>query len=154
MKEDEASMTKNDAVARSSPWALAVMVALAIVHPGCGGDSGTGSSGSNTFTNTVNNVGVLQPAIFSFTATRNGTADVEVNWNNGGNDIDIYATGASCPDIDSVVNGACQIIVSEESSTLKPERFSFGVSSGGSYKVWALNFGPGTESITGRITIR
>jgi hypothetical protein len=145
-------MMKNDAVRRSSPWALAVMVALAIVHPGCGGDSGTGSS--NTITSTVNNVAVLDGAVFPFTATRNGTADVEVNWNNGGNDIDIYATGGNCPDLTSVVNGACQIIVSEESSTLKPERFSFGVSNGGSYKIWALNFGPGSESITFRITSR
>ena len=145
-------MTKNDAVRRSSPWALAVMVALAIVHPGCGGDSGTGSN-SNTFTSTVNNVTVLNAAVFSFTATRNSTADVEVNWNNGSNDIDIYATGANCPDFDTLFNGGCQVIVSEESGTLKPERFSFGVSSGGSYKVWAFNLGPGTESITGRITV-
>jgi hypothetical protein len=152
MKEGEAGMMKNDAVRRGSRWALAVMVALAIVHPGCGGDSGTG--GSQTQTSTVNNVAVLDGAVFSFTATRNGTAEVEVNWNNGGNDIDIFATGGSCPNLPTLINGGCQIIVSEESSTLKPERFTFGVSDGGSYKVWALNFGPGTESITTRVTVR
>ena len=147
-------MMKNDAVRRSSPWGLAVMVALAVVHPGCGGDSGTGPSGSTTQTSTVNNVAVLDGAVFSFTAPRNGTTDVEVNWNNGNNDIDIFATGGSCPNLDSVVNGACPILAIEESSTLKPERFSFGVSNGGSYKVWARNYGPGVESITFRITVR
>jgi hypothetical protein len=145
---------KNDAVRRSSPWALAVMVALAVFHPGCGGDSGSGPSGSTTISNTQNNVGVLESSFFLFTSSRNGTADVEVNWNNAGNDIDIFATGGNCPDINAVLDGGCQILASDASATAKPERFSFSVSNGGSYKVFALNFGPGSESITIRVTVR
>ena len=148
-------MTNNRGPRLGGRWGVPLAAGFAILQVCCGSDTaGPNETFSQTQTSTVNNVAVLDGAVFSFTATRNGTADVEVNWNNGGNDIDIFATGGSCPNLASVINGDCQIIVSEESSTLKPERFSFGVSDGGSYKVWALNFGPGVESITFRITVR
>ena len=145
-------MSKSEAV-RRNPWALAVLVALAVVLPGCGSDNSSGPNGNDVISDTQN-VPVLSASFLQFTAQRNGSVDADVNWNNGNNDIDIYATLASCPNLDSLLGGACQILALEESATLKPERFTFSVSNGTAYRVWALNLGPGNETVTIRLTAR
>jgi hypothetical protein len=150
MKEDEAHMMKNDAVRRSRGWAVALAVVLAIVHPGCGSDSTGPNNQTVTDTRTVP---VLGFSFLAFTAQRNGTVDVDVNWGNAGNDIDIYATTGSCPDLDTLFNGGCQVFASSESATAKPERISFGVSNGSAYKVFAFNLGPSSDNVTITVTI-
>jgi len=141
-------MIKRDAVQRSSPWALGLMVALALVNPGCGSDN---NNGSDTFTDS-RNLAVLEAFGLIFTAQRNGTVDVNVNWNNSNNDIDIYVTAGNCPNIDALLNGNCNVIAFSESGSAKPETLTFGASNGQLYTTWALNLGPGSDTATIRLT--
>jgi hypothetical protein len=141
-------MITNDRVRRSRRWAMGLAVALAIVHPGCGGND---NDGEETFTDSAT-LGVLGAFRLQFTAQRNGTVDANVNWNDGNNDIDIYATAGNCPDFDTVLAGGCSVIALSESSTAKPERLTFNISNNTVYAVWALNLGPGTENVTITLT--
>jgi len=143
-------MMKRDAVRRTSRWAVGLMTALALGLPGCGGDS---DNGSDTFTDS-RNLAVLEAFGLIFTAQRNGTVDVNVNWNNGGNDIDIYVTAGNCPNIDSLLNGNCNVIAFSESATAKPETLTFGATNGQLYTTWALNLGPSSDTVTIRLDAR
>ena len=143
-------MITNDSARRSRRWAVGLAVALAIVHPGCGGNN---DNGPETFTDSAT-LGVLGAFPLQFTAQRNGTVDVNVNWNDGGNDVDVYATAGTCPDRDTLLAGGCTVITLSESSTAKPERLNFNVSNGTTYTVWALNLGPGTDTVTITLTAR
>ena len=142
-------MMKSDAVRRSSRWATAVMVALAIVHPGCGKNN----NGPETFSDS-RNLAVLDAFGLVFTAQRNGTVDATVNWNNSGNDIDIYATAGSCASFNAVLAGSCNVIALSESATAKPETLTFAASNGTVYTVWAFNLGPGSDTVTILLTAR
>ena len=144
---------KSDVVRRSSRWAMALMVALAIVHPGCGGNNSSGPSGTETFTDS-RTIAVLDAFGLVFTAQRNGTVDANVNWNSSGNDIDIYATAGNCASFDVVLNGGCNVIAFSESGTAKPETLTFSASNGTTYRVWAFNLGPGSDTVTIRLTAR
>jgi hypothetical protein len=146
-------MMKSDAVRRSSRWAMAFLAALAIVLPGCGGNNTSGPNGTETFTDS-RTLAVLDAFGIVFTAQRNGTVDANVNWNSSGNDIDIYATAGNCSGIDAVLNGNCNVIAFSESGSAKPETLSFGASNGTTYRVWALNLGPGSDTVTIRLTAR
>jgi hypothetical protein len=141
---------KSDAVRRNSPWALALMVALAVVHPGCGGNN---NNGAETFSDS-RNLAVLDAFGLVFTAQRNGTVDANVNWNNSGNDVDIYVTAGSCASFDLVLSANCNVIAFSESATAKPETLTFGASNGTLYTVWAFNLGPGSDTVTIRLTAR
>ena len=142
-------MRKNDAVRRNRLGAVGLAIALAVVHPGCGSDD----DGEETFTETET-LSVLEPFGLVFTAQRNGTVDAEVDWNSGNNDIDIYATAGTCANFDVLLGGGCNIITLSESGSAKPERLTFSVSDGTVYTVWALNLGPGTDTVTIRLTAR
>ena len=142
-------MRKNDAVRRNRLGAVGLAIALAVVHPGCGSDD----DGEETFTDTET-LSVLEPFGLVFTAQRNGTVDAEVDWNSGNNDIDIYATAGTCANFDVLLGGGCNIIALSESGSAKPERLTFSVSDGTVYTVWALNLGPGTDTVTIRLTAR
>ena len=143
-------MITNDRVRRSRRWAVGLAVALAIVHPGCGGNN---DNEPETFTNSAT-LGVLGTFQLQFTAQRNGTVDANVNWNDANNDVDIYATAGPCPDFDTILAGGCSVIALSESSTAKPERLNFNVTSNTVYAVWAINLGPGTENVTITLTAR
>jgi hypothetical protein len=153
MKEGEADMIKSEAVRRRSRWGVVLMAVLAVVLPGCGGDNSSGPNGTETFTDS-RTLAVLEAFGIVFTAQRNGTVDANVNWNSSNNDIDIYATAGTCPSIDAVLNGSCNVIAFSESGTAKPETVSFGASNGTTYRVWALNLGPGSDTVTIRLTAR
>jgi hypothetical protein len=142
-------MTKNDAVRRSRLGAVGLAVALAVILPACGSDD----EGEEIFTDTET-LSVLEPFGLVFTAQRNGTVDTEVDWNSSNNDIDIYATAGTCANFDVLLAGGCSIIALSESGSAKPERFTFDVSDGTVYTVWALNLGPGTDTVTIRLTAR
>ena len=144
-------MKKSEAV-RRSPWALAVLLALAVVLPGCSSDNDNGN-GTEVFTDS-RTVAVLDAFGLVFTAQRNGTVEANVNWNNSGNDIDIYATAGNCADFNAVLNGNCNVVAFSESGTAKPEVMSFGANNGTTYRVWAFNLGPNTDTVTIRLTAR
>jgi hypothetical protein len=143
-------MMKSDAVRSHSRWALAVMVALAIVHPGCGNNS---TNPDETISDS-RTLSVLGSFSLPFTAQRNGTVNANVNWNSSGNDIDIYATLGTCPSFDVLFNGGCNVIAASESNTAKPETLTFSVSSGNVYSLLAVNIGPGSDTVTITLTAR
>jgi hypothetical protein len=143
-------MMKSDAVRRSRRWALVLAAALAIVHPGCGSNN---NNDGETFSDS-RNLGVLDSFGLVFTAQRNGTVDANVNWNSSNNDIDIYATSGTCANIDVLLAGGCNVITFSESATAKPETLTFGVSNGTIYTVFARNIGPGSDTVTIRLTAR
>ena len=143
-------MMKNDAVRRSRLCALALAVALAVIHPGCGNDS---SNGPETFTES-SPVSVLGFFALTFTAQRNGTVEVDVNWNSSGNDIDVYATAGTCANMEAVLAGSCNVVAFSDSGTAKPERISFSATTGQNYRVFAFNLGPGSDTVTIRLTAR
>jgi len=143
-------MIEKGRVRRRGGWAVGVAVALAIVHPGCGGNN---DNSPETFQQSQT-LSVLQPFGLVFTAQRNGTVDANVNWNDNNNDIDIYATAGTCASFDVLLAGNCNVITLSESGSAKPETLSFGVTNGTIYTVWALNLGPGTDTVTIRLTAR
>jgi len=143
-------MMKNDAVRRSRGWAVALAVALAILHPACGGDNN--GNGSETFTDSET-LSVLEPFGLVFTAQRNGVVEVDVNWNDSDNDIDVFVTRGTCANFDILLDGGCNVIASSD-STAKPERLNFNITSGTIYTVWAWNIGPGTDTVTIRLVAR
>jgi len=143
-------MIEKKRVRRRGGWAVGVALALAIVHPGCGGND---DNSPETFQQSQT-LSVLQPFGLVFTAQRNGTVDANVNWNDNSNDIDIYATAGTCASFDVLLAGNCNVITLSESGSAKPETLSFGVTNGTIYTVWALNLGPGTDTVTIRLTAR
>jgi hypothetical protein len=144
-------MIEKEPVRRKGGWAVAVAMALAMFHPGCGGNNN--DNGPETFEQSQS-LNVLGAFGLVFTAQRNGTVDANVNWNDNNNDIDIYATAGSCPSFDALLAGNCNVITLSESGSAKPETLSFSVTNGTIYTVWALNLGPGTETVTIRLTAR
>ena len=141
-------MNKSEAVRRSG-WALTVLLALAVVLPGCGSDNN--DNGTEVFTDS-RTVAVLDAFGLVFTAQRNGTVEANVNWNNSGNDIDIYVTAGNCADFNAVLNGNCNVIAFSESGSAKPEVLTFGATNNTTYRVWAFNLGPNSDTITIRLT--
>ena len=142
-------MIKSDAVRGSSRWALALMVALAVAHPGCG----KSNAGPEVFSDS-RTVAVLDNFGVVFTAQRNGTVDVDVNWTNSANDIDIYVASGTCATLDILLGGGCNVIAFSESATAKPETATFSATNGTTYSIFARHIGPGTDTITIRLTAR
>ena len=143
-------MIEKERVRRGAGWAVGVAVALAIVHPGCGGNN---DNGPETFEDSAT-LGVLDAFRLDFTAQRNGTVAANVNWNDGNNDIDIYATAGTCATFDVLLAGNCNVITLSDSESAKPETLSFNVTNGTAYTVWAWNLGPGTDTVTIHLTAR
>lgn len=139
-----------DSVRRGRRWALGLAAALAIVHPGCGGSN---DNGPETFTDSAA-LGVLGTFQLQFTAQRNGSVDANVNWNDSNNDVDIYATAGTCPNFDALLAENCDVIALSESGSAKPERLTFNATNGTVYTVWALNLGPGSDTVTITLTAR
>jgi hypothetical protein len=75
-----------------------------------------------------------------------GTIDVTADWP-GGDNIDIFATDASCPGFDAVSAGACPILAKADSTTTKPEKISFATAAGKIYTIWTANRGTQTEPV-------
>jgi hypothetical protein len=102
------------------------------VHTDLGGTNFTVRAGRSSFTNVD-----FPPA---------GTLDVTTNWP-GDDNIDVYATDASCPGFDSVTSGACPILAKGTSPTAKPERITFATQTGKIYTIWVVNLGATTEAV-------
>jgi hypothetical protein len=102
------------------------------VHTDLGGTNFTVRAGRSSFTNVD-----FPPA---------GTLDVTTNWP-GDDNIDVYATDASCPGFDAVTSGACPILAKGVSPTAKPERITFATQAGKIYTIWIVNLGSTTEAV-------
>ena len=102
------------------------------VHTDLGGTNFSVRPGRSSFTNVD-----FPPA---------GTLDVTINWP-GDNNIDVYATDASCPGFESVTSGACPILAKGDSPTAKPERITFTTQAGKIYTIWIVNLGTTTEAV-------
>jgi hypothetical protein len=129
---------------------MGLAVALAIVHPGCSNNS---DNEPETFTQSAQ-LGVLGAFAVQFTTQRDGAVDANVNWNDGNNDVDIYATAGPCASFDLLLQGGCSVIALSESGSAKPETLTFNVSGNTVYAVWAHNLGPGTDTVTTTLTAR
>ncbi len=139
---------------RLSGISLAAAVAAASVLPGCGGGSGqvTAPSGGGrqivTQLNWELEAGGFRGADISITSSgaTKGTLDAVVEWTLATNDINIYVTATACTP-EMFASQLCSYAAKADSRTTKPERVSFSVT-GGSYRIWFVNFGPTNESGT------
>lgn len=83
-----------------------------------------------------------------------GTVEVSADWTRAGNDIDVYATPGDCFDTPSALSIESCIVLAAGAGSAKPERLSFPGAAGGSYKVYVVNRGLETETVTVRLTVR
>jgi hypothetical protein len=142
---------------RLSVVSLAAALATASVLPGCGGGGSSGGvtapSGGGRQIVTQSNwtlvPGAWQSGDVSITgaSSTKGTLDAVVEWTFATNDVDIYVTATACTP-DMFVLQRCAYAAKADSATTKPERVSFSVSGGDTYRVWVVNFGPTNESGT------
>ena len=83
-----------------------------------------------------------------------GTIEVTADWTRAGNDIDVYATPGDCFDIPSALTINSCLVLAEAIGGDKPERLSFPGAAGGTYKVFVVNRGSETDTVTVRLTVR
>lgn len=124
---------------------VSLAAALAILHVCCGNNTTTGASETFAQTRTLP---VLESFGVAFTAQRNGIVDVNADWSSGANDIQVYAASGSCASVDVLRSGGCNVVAFSESATAKPETITFSALNGTAYTVFALNLGPGSDTVT------
>jgi hypothetical protein len=126
--------------------------------PACGGGGGGGGGGSVAGPTTPTRQIVTQQtwtadfgdvlqADVTITGSGAGTLDATVQWTFATNDVDLVATSTTCSPA-AFITDACTLLAEASSTTAKPERISFSVTGGSSYRIWIVNFGPGAESGT------
>ncbi len=91
------------------------------------------------------------PSFFPLTINGTGTATATLNWTFAANDLDIYVTSSTCSATTFAQVAACTPIAATTSTTAKPETVTFNVTPQ-TYRIWVLNFGPGSESGTLAVT--
>jgi hypothetical protein len=133
---------------------IAPVLAAALTLPGCGGGGYNPVTGSSQPQRTVigDRSWALQPletlaVDVKITGAGNGTLDATVEWTFATNDVDIYVTATACT-LEMFSAELCGYKAKADSTTSKPERLSFSVASGDSYRFWIVNFGPQAESGT------
>jgi hypothetical protein len=144
-------MTISRGLRLSGRWAVLLAVALAIVHVSCGSNDTSGPSETFSQTRTLP---VLESFGVAFAAQRNGTVDVNVDWSSAANDIQVYATEGSCASFATLQSGGCDVIARSESPTAKPETITFSALKGTTYTVFAVNLGPGSDTVTIQLIAR
>ena len=76
-----------------------------------------------------------------------GTVDATAEWTHASDDINLYVTATGCtPEMFAAQR--CGFKARADGPTAKPERLSFDVSGGDSYRIWIVNAGPGRETGT------
>ena len=132
---------------------LAALLAPSFLHPGCVGGTNL-LTGERQPERTVvsQQAWALDPLeIVSIdvrlTGLGNGTVDATVEWTLASNDVDLYVTAPACT-AEMFATERCAFKARSDSPTTKPERVSFDVSGGDSYRFWVVNFGPQRESGT------
>jgi hypothetical protein len=111
----------------------------------CGGeDSPTGASADGPTTFPARSFSDLSPngtTYGDYTVSANGTLQISADWQQSGNDIDIFITGTSCStgSYNDLLGGTgnCRSMASQIGLS-KPERLNHPVSSG-SYRIWVAS---------------
>ena len=135
---------------RSGWWKsclLLSVLASALLDPGCGGGGGGGGAvvGPTGPSRAVITEQGWQLEAFdltgvdiSITGSGTGTVEATVEWTFATNDVDIYVTATACT-AGQVAFDLCAYKAKADSATAKPERVSFSVSPGDSYRFWIVN---------------
>lgn len=76
-----------------------------------------------------------------------GTVDATAEWTHASDDINLYVTATGCTP-EMFVAQRCGFKARADGPTTKPERLSFDVTGGDSYRFWIVNAGPGRETGT------
>ena len=143
-------MTKNRGLRLGGRWGLPLALGLAVLHVCCGSDT----TGQNETFSQTRALPVQESFGVAFAAQRNGTVDVNVDWTTAANDVQVYATEGSCASLANLQSGGCDVIALSESPTAKPETITFSALKGTTYTVFALNLGPGTDTVTIQLIAR
>ncbi len=143
---------------------LALVVSIVLGASACGGGSSTPTPIPTptptptpsllpifTFMGITQNQAVFTDVSVSEASVLSAVAD----WTSARDDIDIVYTDTSCnrSDARTIVLNFCNVQARTSSFTDKPERLTANVSPG-IVRVYVLNFGPGTESGTVRLTLQ
>ena len=130
---------------------------LALVVPSCGGggpNTITGGSGQPKRSVVDERSWALEPletlaVDINITGGFGGSAtlDAAVEWTFASDDVDIYVTATACT-LEMFGAVRCAYKTKADGGTTKPERVSFSVSGGDTYRFWIVNFGPQRESGT------
>jgi len=139
----------------------ALLAALTVGLPGCGGGGGGGTTSStpvpqrrqiHTVNFTVEGifdaqaVGVpFDVARSEFSTSATGTLEAQCDWTFASNDIDIAIYRGSCT-FDQFFAAQCSTLVESVSPTAKPERVSAPNAPAGFYTLMIANFGATKES--------
>jgi hypothetical protein len=138
---------------------LAAVLAAALLSPACGGGGGGGNGGGAVVGPTGPSRAViteqgwqLEPLSFSavdisITGSGSGSVEATVEWTFASDDVDLYVTATACTTAQFAVE-ACAYKAKADGTGTKPERVSFSVSAGDTYRFWIVNFGPQSESGT------
>lgn len=134
--------------------ALAACAVLALGLAACGSDNGiTPDTTTQTVTTALPTqnfarIGVGEVAFAEVTINGTGVLTSTADWTFATNDLDIIVTTATCTAQTALeINQRCSIVGVTTAVTTKPERLTVDVIRG-NYRVWVVNFGPGTESGT------
>lgn len=129
-------------------------LALGMTAAACGGPNPTAPGAGDTNT-TQATVGAQQgsAAVTLSPLGRSATVDVMVDWSMAGNNFDVYVTDASCLDYTALSLPTCLALVAAASPTAKPERLSFDATPSTSYKVFVVNRGSATDTVTVSVAI-
>ena len=129
-------------------------IAVVLAALACGGPSDPTATEVQVFAQPVAPLAGAQAAAVTL-GPRGAVVEISADWTVAGNDIDVYATGADCFEIPSALTVAsCLTLAQATGSGAKPERLSFPGAAGGAYKVFVVNRGAASDTVTIRLTLR
>lgn len=131
---------------------LAAILAPSLLHPGCAGTNLLTGEREPERSVISNQHWDLEPldtlaVDIRLTGLGSGTLDATAEWTLASNNVDLYVTAIACTP-EMFATERCSYKARADSPTTKPERVSFDVSAGDSYRFWVVNFGPQKESGT------
>lgn len=154
----------------------ALVLAMALVLPGCGsGQCGGFSAGGDAVSATCPTptppplptpkppvivsqgndslgkdvLGQVRP----FATTEAGALDVTVDWTFATNDVDAFLARGDCSPQQFLVT-QCQLLMTAESASAKPEKFTVPSLAAGTYTLLIGNAGPDDESVAWQVVLR
>ena len=126
---------------------------LAAVAAGCGG--GVSAPTATEIRETVHLVAPREAvAAAQLSLGERGTIEVSVDWTVAANNIDVYATPGECASTATTLTASSCVVAETASLAAKPERLSFPGVPGGVYRVFVVNRGSQSDTVTVRVTVR
>lgn len=131
---------------------FAALLAPALLHPGCGGTNPLTGEREPERSIIAEEEWTLEPfhalsLDIRITGLGSGTVDATAEWTLASDDVNLYVTAPACT-LEMLAMERCSYKARAESPTAKPERVSFDVSGGDTYRFWVVNFGPQREAGT------